>query len=225
MNKVADNLNMLATPAAALLEARGRWTAVKDTFIRNAEPISVKRFWELHPIFFREVVNFLARGRDEVVKHAFDEVCRKVDADSFHQYEQREGVSQNFAIEHYGYDDLVGFMLRWRLMTDDLAEAWDGVPMNRGDDSFNDLCDSLPLMGERIIKRVINKEILSPEQLKDDVRDAPLLVGVTPDIAGFVLDGENYFRMRMEEVFTDRLWYHIVRQIPHDGNHDGWRMD
>lgn len=75
-----------------------------------------------------------------------------------------------------------------------------------GDDSFSDLCDSLPLGGRKVINAVLAGEINNTQELETLVHS--VVVGREQDEnRRFILIGENYMRMRLREKLQSSFTY------------------
>ena len=80
-----------------------------------------------------------------------------------------------------------------------------GAELGRGDDSYNDLLDALPLAGEAAYKKVLAARPRTEEELNELVR--PL----GPFWADFVLEGENY----VETTLTRQARKYVASALGH----------
>ena len=131
---------------------------------------------------------------------------------SFHKHKPKKAIdefyrrsltgSQRFTLEEH-----CRFITTYKKLNSSMYRIYKDVDMNRGDDSFGDLIDSLPLAGKNIVEKVLSKELMTVEKLENAVRKE---FGCDDDVyphkhASFILDGENYIIMRLVELLFDRL--------------------
>lgn len=84
-------------------------------------------------------------------------------------------------------------------------KLWSLPGLERGDDGFGDLCDSLPLAGEAVITKVMDGDIANFRQLEAAIPDEAM--------RKFTLHGENYIRMFIEEFLVEK-YAHVVARPP-----------
>jgi hypothetical protein len=82
----------------------------------------------------------------------------------------------------------------------DLYDALDDVATGRGDDGYGDLLDSFFLAGPTVVQAALNKEIGDNTEMSEMV-----VASLGEKLGKFVLNGENYFRMFMEEEAMRRI--------------------
>lgn len=85
-----------------------------------------------------------------------------------------------------------------------VLEGWE-----RGDDSFGDLMDSLPLAGRDVFKRIKKGEFFVEDENEDEVvnlEDLEAAVhSAAPKVADLILNGENYWASNLEEKARERM--------------------
>jgi hypothetical protein len=86
-----------------------------------------------------------------------------------------------------------------------LSDALFELPgLERGDDSYGDLCDSLVLAGKEIVERAISKGFKHYSELEEMVYEK-WTDKDTRKIFHQVMRGENYFHMFLQEEFESRF--------------------
>lgn len=96
-----------------------------------------------------------------------------------------------------GWERASGFYHRYRSIVNALNQRlWDMPGLEKGDDSYGDFTDSLPLAGRRIVELLLDESeaMWSYDLLKrelDGVQDGKL--------TSLICDGENYMRMAIED--------------------------
>jgi hypothetical protein len=96
-----------------------------------------------------------------------------------------------------GWERACGFHHRYNAVVSALnRRLWDMKGLEKGDDSYGDFCDSLPLAGRRIVELLLDESeaMWSYDLLKrelDGVQDGKL--------TSLICDGENYMRMAIED--------------------------
>lgn len=102
-------------------------------------------------------------------------------------------------------EEIASFIKTWCLISDKIDEKITDLPnVNRGDDSYGDLLDSFPLVGEEIMVPVIKGVFKDFKDIEKAIKDRH-----GKEIAKFVLNGENYNRMML----TDKLKYFIIHDF------------
>ncbi len=76
--------------------------------------------------------------------------------------------------------------------------------LERGDDGYGDFIDSLPLAGRAVLDGLIQEDIANYKQLEKALADNPL--------KDFILNGENYIAMKMEEMLCE-AYTQVAREL------------
>ena len=173
----------LITAARQLSDWQARWNKQFRAFLEKQKPLSAERFWELLPLFCNEIL-----GQYQLnLKNATYEFFRKPVCD--------RQVS-------YTLDEAIRFVVTYRQMVDALYEPLFNVITNRGDDSYGDLLDAMPLAGRVVYEKCLNKYYGNNAAVDTAVADH------RPKLANFILHGENYIRMTLQDAASDRYsWY------------------
>lgn len=90
-------------------------------------------------------------------------------------------------------------------------KCWELKGLERGDDGYGDLMDSLPLAGRAVVEGLLNDDIANYKQLEKALADHPL--------KDFILNGENYVEMKMEEKLEE-AFLSVVRDLDEDDEDD-----
>ena len=77
--------------------------------------------------------------------------------------------------------------------------------LDRGDDGFSDLCDSLPLAGKSIVEQLLSRTILTYKGLKDEMPGTGNATGQLTTMSKFILEGENYCHTAFVDALAEYL--------------------
>jgi hypothetical protein len=77
--------------------------------------------------------------------------------------------------------------------------------LERSDDGFSDLIDSLPLAGKYIVERLLIGTIKTYKGLKDEMPGTGNTTGQLTQTSRFILEGENYIHAHFTEALTRYL--------------------
>lgn len=149
------------------------------TYINSIAPMGDDEFWSLAPTLLQQV----SRLRDS--DRGCDEFSRSMifmGGDEMANWEKVAAFSKTYA--------KVSANLSRHLFESDL---------DRGDDSFSDLCDSLPLAGRDVYDLIMAKERWSTSALENTVGAAH---------RKFICHGENYIRMFLSDNLVK--WFHYI---------------
>jgi len=90
-------------------------------------------------------------------------------------------------------------------------KMWEMKGLERGDDGYGDLIDSLPLAGRKVVESILNDDIANYKQLEKALNDDPL--------KNFILHGENYIEMKLEEAL-EKAFLSVVRDLDDEDEDD-----
>jgi hypothetical protein len=171
------------------------------SFWRDVEPLPDDRFLELLPLLRVEVEKFRFRHkRTDGVRDAAREFCRKA-------------VTKENE-DRYSPEDGLRFAKAYERMKGRLARALDRVVEGLGDDSYSDLCDSLPLAGESIIQRALATHPKSGRPRREGFLDHQEVEDAVRELGqgwhGFIWNGENYICDALKRA-TRHYWLYLVR--------------
>jgi hypothetical protein len=155
-------------------------------WFNHVSPCDEATFYRLLPIYRGFVDQFVFRYKraDVGVKHASWELFRQISPD--------EGS--------WTWDDAAGFVKFYEQLDNRLGRALAHLFDFHGD-SYSDLCDSLPLAGEAIVRRCLASDPKSRQPRREgfleerELRDAVKELG--PQWSKFILEGENYVLMAL----------------------------
>lgn len=147
--------------------------------LRVFKPLDDEEFWPILELFQGNVVSRLKYGNG-VKEGAHNLLCELV----YH----RTGEDRMDA-----WENMARFLARYEQNTRRLSAKMNDMPnLDRGDDSYGDLLDSLPLAGKEIFDAIMGDDIANNKQLEKAFIDHPL--------GKVILHGENYVCMTFEKV-------------------------
>jgi len=164
-----------------------------DSVKRFSSVDEMKIFWSMVSLLCAEVAQRKNRGID-VSKHACREFCRKSISEELSFLTSQD---QRKVEIHISLDDIQRMLVTWREITLDLFDPL-FEPAERGDDSYNDLLDTLPLAGEEFYQNALKKTFDSNKELHEAVGKAVN----NPFLKKTILNGENYFRRELRNAIT-----------------------
>ena len=199
-----DKLHALALEASAI---QARFETAARNYIRTARPavkMTDEVFWALVGRLVGEIAQFQKRHGGDAVKHACDELVRY---ECFNQVttfgRPMLDESAEADITSKAWEKMALFARRYGELVAKLHHKLSDLPgLERGDDGFGDLCDSLPLAGAEVIKAIFNGDVANYEQLAAAVSLPG--TGLKRPIP-FILEGENYVRMMLDEALIFHL--------------------
>jgi hypothetical protein len=145
-----------------------------------------ERFFEIAKLYAQEVYTFCFQlARTNGVKQAAWELFRKA------------------LCKEKGYSgvEMTRFAKTYEAMKERLYQPLFDLVKDKGDDSYGDLLDNLPLLGAKLFKSLEDKEFGNPSLVRRKIEEAS---GRTLAISDgqamkFVWEGENYHAMSLRE--------------------------
>lgn len=167
--------------------------------------MTTEEFWQVIPSLAKRVLS----DRDiEPAMHNF--MCNNVYQSYGDCAEPFEDLSSPVA-----WELAVRFLNKYEEVKSTLhKKCYDLRGLERGDDGYGDLMDSLPLAGKDIVDGLMNDDIATYKQLQEAFtlkNDQPL--------KKFILNGENYICMKLEEKLQEA--YLAVSRDLEDDDEDG----
>lgn len=159
----------------------------------NPRKLDVDRFWAIMDYFRKEVI---AKAHRFDSKYATDELFRRCICDQL----EVGGAKVTF-------DELVRFIENYNALDSAINTALYNLVSDKSDDSYGDLCDSLPIVGRKGVKKLLT---LSEDKWHDNntvigIIDDNCPKGVDPEKwRQFIWNGENYFSMFFEDSARER---------------------
>lgn len=96
------------------------------------------------------------------------------------------------------WENMVRFLVKYEEVKATLSKKmYDMKGLERGDDGYSDLIDSMPLAGREIVSGIMVDDIANYKQLEKALVDHPL--------KDFILNGENYVEGALEKVLKEQL--------------------
>lgn len=155
-----------------------RWNALE---VPTLDP---NKFWHTFDVFRNLLKSRIPRP--DAVKEAAHELFRL----------------QAIGVDNMGsFDDLLSFVSHWEAIVDKLYTELFDVVTDKSDDSYHDLCDSLPLAGRHTVGQILDGKAVSNGDIRFliDSHDDSMLV--------YIWNGENYIRMALRD--TAKKWFLI----------------
>lgn len=147
--------------------------------LRTFKPMDTSLFWEVIEKFSENISARLKYGSG-VKDGAHNLLCELV----YGNAEEDQMAA---------WEDMARFLACYELVTHNLSIKMADMPnLDRGDDGYGDLVDSLPLAGQKIVNAITEDDIANSKQLDKALADHPL--------GKFILEGENYICMSFEKV-------------------------
>jgi len=199
----------IETAACILNQSQDNYRKAWNIFYAESEPMcSTDRFFEILEHFFGIIVDERSKGgRDmDAVKRAAKELVRRSHVEHYY--------GENWAMLRFpfSFDEILMFARRWNDMYEELHKVLFDTVTDKGDDSYGDFIDSLPLAGRHVVEKCLEGGY-SHRGLTHGINHAMKKrdKGNTVVEVEMVLQGENYFRMSLNDALKD-MYPSIVRQ-------------
>jgi len=176
----------IMTQAKAFREARHMFEEQFRNFKMGITPMEPEHFWPMVERFRRVLLDTMLYAKGSVGEAAAGEFLR-------------EAANANTLA------DAVHFALSWRHYRSKAYAAGDetGFSWGRGDDSYGDLMDAVPLLGQIVNRRLCLGKFATLREFNEQVRASCSTFASTDSMADrlvqLVLHGENYFASSLEE--------------------------
>jgi hypothetical protein len=162
--------------------------AYRDGFDKFWETVKVlpdNRFFEIIDLYVREILTYRFRlGRTNGVKLAAKELFRKALCNE----------------KGYSMDEMVRFAKTYQEIKSRLHTPLFELVEDKGDDSYSDLIDNLPLLGQKTFNSVEAKEYGNASLVRSTILQTALIQGKGfTAFREFVWDGENYNAMNLRD--------------------------
>lgn len=193
-------LNGLARIKQAADEAyHEAWVASRSTTKR----LPTDRFWAIMAFFRRFIVSL---DQSDPSRGGCDELFRRV-------------ITNDMVIcgRAVTFDELVSFIENWTAVTDALHKHLFDIMTDKGDDSYGDLCDNLPLIGRFGVRHLLklspgsfdNKSVIKHIDAENPGKD--------PDKwREFIWNGENYWCMFLDNEAERRFVQEACNHNPEE---------
>jgi hypothetical protein len=170
--------------------------------VRSLKPMDTEEFWEVIPA----LAVLLTEGRDvDSAMHNF--MCNAV----YQSYGDCPAPFEDLS-SPVAWELMVRFLNKYEEVKRSLSKkCHDLRGLERGDDGYGDLMDSLPLAGVDVVHGLMVDDIATYKQLEEAFtlkNDQPL--------KKFILDGENYITMKLEEALQKAYLSTSVSQDDED---------
>lgn len=186
--------------ARKLLKARETYHDAWVKATAQRELLKPARFWAILKRLKDIRILSLSGPYCDASKRAADELFRLCQCDEL----EASGRKVTF-------DELVSFIANWDALVDKLHTVLFDVVTGKGDDSYGDLCDSLPLVGRAGVKKLLTmKEGAHSNVDVENVIRTHAADGTDygPDVWWtYIWQGENYWRMMLDDAAEERYLY------------------
>jgi hypothetical protein len=178
--------------ARAQFAANEAYEAAFRAHMHTFKPLDTETFWVVLDSLKDNLVSGLKAGR-KVESEVHNLMC------TFVHGSYRVAPIKDWPEDKMGrWENMVRFLRCYELVSHNLSIKMDRMPgLERGDDGYGDLMDSLPLAGREIVRAITEDEIANYKQLEKALVEHPL--------KKFVLGGENYVRMALEEKLKEQF--------------------
>lgn len=171
--------------AAAALAAENQYESQFNSWADSVTPLAPEHFWP-EVAKLREI--WLDSDYD--AERAADEYLRQAQCEG----EERFAAAVHFAVSYGKY------VQQLHKACVNIYSGWE-----RGDDSYSDLMDSLPMAGQEVHGKVIGGEYFDDDEVEIDDLEAAVKESVTPECADKILYGEHYMASSLEAKARDRM--------------------
>ncbi len=168
-----------------------------DAFWETVKVLPDKRFFEIIALYVREITEYrFTLGRTDGVETAAKELFRKALC-------KEKG---------YSMDELIRFAKTYEEIKRRLYTPLFELVKGKGDDSYGDLIDNLPLLGHKMFKSLEDKDFGNPSVVRGQVTIASgLALGLSDGQAmKFIWEGENYNGMSLRDAAEEYLYLHLI---------------
>jgi len=168
--------------------------AFRDYLAHEVAVLSDDRFWQIQAVFVREVICFrFGYNRTNGVEQAAREMFRKPLAGDFSSRDDQPPLQYTLA-------EATQFAKSWQQLSRRLYRPLFDLVTDRGDDSYGDLLDALPLAGRTVIETSLAGGYRDHACFEQAVRTA---CHPCPQLAALILHGEQYIGMLLGDAARD----------------------
>lgn len=168
--------------------------------------LPMPRFWEMVVLFRQEVVRRLGPKFDS--RKAVDEFFRIPQAaDHTAVWDGRQWLKSK---SPYTFEEAVQFARTWEEVKGPLYDKLFNIIEGKGDDSYGDLLDALPLAGQKFYERCLAGKFYNCDDFIE------LLKAEDDKLFDTIYEGENYFEMFLEEEAKRRYVFEVEDKVVAD---------
>ena len=203
--------NLIQT-AKARNEANKAYKTAVSAEMRSLKPMDPEEFWETLAC----LASNLKAGKTSVDSAMHNFMCNAV----YQSYGTCPPCFDELS-KHFAWELACRFLRKYEEVKATLSKKMhDMKGLDRGDDGYGDLMDSLPLAGRDIVDAIMSDDIANYKQLEKALGE----VHEKHSLKKFILDGENYITMKLEEALV-KAYLSVVRDIDDEGYSEERRSD
>lgn len=194
--------NLIKT-AKARSEANEAYEKAFRSELRSLRPMDTEEFWETLPFLAENVET------DRSVDSAMHNFMCNVVYQSYGEHPACFGELSEYnrwelaCRFHNKYEEIVSTLSK---------KCWEMKGLERGDDGYGDLMDSLPLAGREVVDGIMNDDIANYKQLQK-------ALAAHPKRGEYILNGENYIASSLERALQKAL-LSVVRRDERDEEYE-----
>ena len=194
---------MVDSMAKTCARATGQYQDAFDAAFYEMSPLSHAAFWTL-----------MGKLRDLI--------CQSNVHDAVDEFYRLSASSE------YSLEDALRFANQYLSMTVKLHKVFEKKTdweFDKSGDGMSDFTDALPLVGEKIVGRILQNEYASPNEIYRSIQRCSDKVrwGSGKTLGQLVMDGELYVTMNLHHIGRARYIYEVAgKQIDRYGTHFEW---
>ena len=191
MKEPTKKLKKLAVRYAKL---QRDYTRSTRTYVRDCEPMDPDDFWPALEHFAKEIQERKQYGGDAIKEAAHNTMIKL--------------VNRLLTDEHLiQWLRCAKFLASYRYYANKLHLKCEDMPgVHKGDDSYGDWTDALPLAGRKVVEAILNDDLIKYSKVNTAIHYA------RPKLKKLIQDGENYVRMTLEDQVIERFAYACDRE-------------
>jgi len=196
-------------PIKELLEYTRQYNAVNRGFKEMARSyIRSVNATEMDPDTFWSCLDYFANQIKSRLKYSGDAVKDACHNTLLYLRELNKPVDP---IQAWG--TAAKFFATYKKVSRELSQkCWELPGVEKGDDSFGDWIDALPLAGRVVVEGIFNDDIANYKQVGKAVKET------TPKLEKLIMDGENYVKMKFEEELIRHFAFTVIQLDSADQN-------
>jgi len=181
--------------------------------LRSFKPLDIDVFWQVLDRFQTEIINGEKAGRD------IESAVHNLTCSLVYRSSHGKAITGWPEDQMTAWESLARFLNRYEEVSLALSRKMSEMPnLDRSDDGYGDLMDSLPLAGKEIFTAIMEDDIANNKQLEAAFSAIPREPGLeytAHPLKEFVLEGENYVTSTFEKALL-KSFVHVTRDLDED---------